>query len=160
MAFAPDWVLESACSVIAKRFIIGEMPLEAYSNRFARSLSERYTDTSADKLIGTIEGMMHFMATIEGDNVLLVCDSFTYNRVSFDNNGSPRKIKSLFRSALAPQKIQSSADSAIKAFRSFVFRLRSDSSLLAPKAWDPSTVQDLDWLADIYKQQVRITDSL
>ncbi len=160
MAFAPGWILDASCSVVAKRFIIGEMPLEAYVNRFARSLSERYSDTNADKLLGAVEAMMHFMSTIEGDNVLLVCDAFTYNRVSFDTNGSPRKIKTMFRSALAPQKTQTNSDMVAKSFRTFVFSLRSDPGLLAPKGWDASSVPDLEWLADIFSQQVKISDCL
>ena len=103
---------------------------------------------------------MQFMATIKGENVLLVCDAFIYNRISRDTNGAPRKIKTMFRSALAPQKRQTEAEAVLKSFRTFVFRLRSDPSLLAPKAWDPSTVPDLDWLAEMFNQGVRVTDSL
>jgi hypothetical protein len=160
MAFAPAWVLDASSVMIAKRYIMGDMPLEAYTNRFSKSLSERYNDTSGDKLLGAVEGIMNFMTTIKGDNVLLVCDAFLYNRVCFESSGAPRKMKTMFRSALAPQKKQTGGDAVVKSFRTFVFRLRSDSSLLSPKAWDPSNVQDLDWLADIFKQRVKITDTI
>jgi hypothetical protein len=69
-------------------------------------------------------------------------------------------MKTMFRSALSPQKKQVGGDAVVKSFRTFVFRLRSDPGLLAPKAWDPSDVQDLDWLADIFKQRVKVTDTL
>ena len=160
MAFAPEWVLDASSAVVAKRYIMGDMPLEAYTKRFSKSLSEHYKDTSGDKLLWASESIMQFMTTIKGDNVLLVCDAFIYNRISFDTNGAPRKIKTMFRSAFAPQKRQTEAEAVVKSFRTFVFRLRSDPNLLAPKAWDPSTVPDLDWLAEMFNQRVRVTDSL
>ena len=160
MAFAPEWVLDASSAVVAKRYIMGDMPLEAYTKRFSKSLSEHYKDTSGDKLLWASEGIMQFMTTIKGENVLLVCDAFIYNRISFDTNGAQRKIKTMFRSALAPQKRQTEAEAVVKSFRTFVFRLRSDPNLLAPKAWDPSTVPDLDWLAEMFNQRVRVTDSL
>lgn len=160
MAFAPAWVLDASSAMIAKRYIMGDMPLEAYTNRFSKSLLERYSDTSGDKLLESVEGMMNFMTTIKGENVLLVCDAFLHNRVCFESSGAPRKMKTMFRSALAPQKKQVGGDAVVKSFRTFVFRLRSDPSLLAPKSWDPSDVQDLDWLADIFKQRVKVIDTL
>lgn len=104
MAFAPAWVLDASSAMIAKRYIMGDMPLEAYTNRFSKSLLERYSDTSGDKLLESVEGMMNFMTTIKGENVLLVCDAFLHNRVCFESSGAPRKMKTMFRSALAPQK--------------------------------------------------------
>ena len=37
MAFAPAWVLDASSAMIAKRYIMGDMPLEAYTNRFSKS---------------------------------------------------------------------------------------------------------------------------
>jgi hypothetical protein len=76
MAFAPAWVLDASSAMIAKRYIMGDMPLEAYTNRFSKSLLERYSDASGDKLLESVEGIMNFMTTIKGENVLLVCDAF------------------------------------------------------------------------------------
>ena len=160
MAFAPAWVLDASSAMIAKRYIMGDMPLQAYTNRFSKSLSERYSDTAGDKLLESAEGIMSFMTTIKGENVLLVCDAFLYNRVCFESSGGPRKMKTMFSSALAPQKNQTGGDAIVKSFRTFVFRLRSDPKLLAPKAWDPSNVEHLDWLADIFKQRVKVTDAI
>ena len=111
MAFAPAWVLDASSAMIAKRYIMGDMPLEAYTNRFSKSLLERYSDTSGDKLLESVEGMMNFMTTIKGENVLLVCDAFLHNRVCFESSGAPRKMKTMFRSALSPQKKQPTLDS-------------------------------------------------
>jgi len=60
--------------------------------------------------------------------------------VNFDESGAKHKMKTLFKSA-------------------FVFKLRSDQTLIAPQGWKISDVDDIEWLSEIFDQRVRITDS-
>ena len=60
--------------------------------------------------------------------------------MNFDKSGAKHKIKTLFKSA-------------------FVFKLRSDQTLIAPQGWKISDVDDIEWLSEIFDQRVRITDS-
>ena len=105
------------------------------------------------------EEMMGFLVTLDANNVSLINNSYIFNRVSFNENGHNRKMKSFFKSALSPQKQNVSIDDEFKYFRTFVFRLRSDRSLIVPKRWKISDVDNIEWLNEIFDVSVGITDS-
>lgn len=160
MSHMPDWVFGASCAVIAKRYVMGMLPVDAYTNSFAQTLSRYYGDASSDRLMAGVEGILRFLMEIEDADIEFLCDSFIYNRTCFDENGNPRKIKGLFRSALAPAKQRTGVEATIKAFRAFVFRLRANPDLRVPPGWDIDTVADIDWLGEMFKQKVEITDAL
>lgn len=160
MAYMPDWVFGASCAVISRRYVTGMLPVDAYTNSFSQTLSGYYSDASADRLMAGVEGILRFLTEIEDADVEFLCNSFIYNRVCFDENGNPRKIKGLFRSALAPAKQRTGVDATIKSFRAFVFRLRANPDLRVPPGWEIDTVPDIDWLGVMFKQKVEITDAL
>ena len=159
MGFAPDWVLGATCGVITHKYVIGDLPLQAYTNKFSKGLSESYDDTSGDKLMAITEEMMQFLASVDGDGAMLINSAFIFNIVNFDETGGKRKIKGLFKSALAAQKKEVTIDDVLKSFRTFAFSMRSNPNLLAPKGWNISQTADIEWLTEIFDQRVRITDS-
>jgi hypothetical protein len=70
-----------------------------------------------------------------------------------------RKMKGLFKSALAAQKKEVSIDDVLKSFRTFAFSMRSKPNLSAPKGWNISQTDDMELLTEIFEQRIRITDS-
>ena len=66
---------------------------------------------------------------------------------------------SFFKNIFSKEKKEISIDEALKSFRAFVFKLRSDQTLIAPQGWKMSDVDDIEWLSEILDQRVRITDS-
>ena len=147
------------CGVIINRYLNSELPLQAYTNKFSKGLCSVYADATSDKLMSITEEMMGFLVTLDAKNVSLINNSYIFNRVSFNENGHNRKMKSFFKSALSPQKQNVSIDDEFKYFRAFVFRLRSDRSLIVPKRWKISDVDNIEWLNEIFDQSVGITDS-
>jgi hypothetical protein len=159
MAFTPSWVLGSTCGTITNKFIIGDVPLQGYANSFSKNLVESYEDATSGKLMSITEEMMNFLVTLDGDDAILINNAYIFNVVSFDESGAKRKMKTLFKSALTAQKKEISIDEVLKKFKSFVFKLRSDRTLLAPKGWKISDVADIGWLIKIHEKRVKITDS-
>ena len=51
MGFMPDWVLGSTCGMITNKFVIGEISLQAYTNKFSKDLLQKYEDATSDKLM-------------------------------------------------------------------------------------------------------------
>ena len=84
MGFAPSWILGATCGITTNRYVIGDLPLQAYTNKFSKSLLETYSDTSSDKLMAITEEMMQFLASIEGDTALLINIAYIFNVVNFD----------------------------------------------------------------------------
>jgi len=159
MGFTPGWVLGSTCGMITNRFVIGEISLQAYTNKFSKDLLQKYEDATSDKLMSITEEMMQFLTSLENSDAMLINNAYIFNQVNFDESGAKRKMKTLFKSAFAPQKKEISIDEALKSFRAFVFKLRSDQTLIAPQGWKVSDVDDIEWLSEIFDQRVRITDS-
>ena len=120
-----------------QNFLSSEIGLESFSQKYFRGLSERYEDVTQDDINGAAEGMMQFLADIEaGENAVDLLHSFTYFRVYFEGPGRPRKIRPLFGSIEDPVKTREwSKDGAPKAFRAFVFGLRSNTVPNAPVGW-------------------------
>jgi len=158
--FMPDWVLGCTCAYITIRFVNSTIPLEAFANKYSRSLSEKYDDASSEKLTGISQDMLYFLATFESSNHLDVVESYMFNSLNFNQRGKKRKIKTLFGSALDAKDQATTHQSSIRRFKNFVFQLRAFDRYNAPKGWNLREEQGIDWLLDIYEQNVIAMDGL
>ena len=156
--FMPEWVLGFTCAYITLRFVNGTMPLQAFTNKYSKSLSEKYADASSKKLIGISQDMLYFLATFESSNHMAIVESYMFNSLNFTQRGKKRKIKTLFGSALDAQKQVTTHEASIRRFKNFVFQLRADSRYKAPAGWNLREEQGIEWLQDIYEQNIRPID--
>ena len=156
--FMPEWVLGFTCAYISLRFVNGTMPLQAFTNKYSKSLSEKYADASSKKLIGISQDMLYFLATFESSNHMAIVESYMFNSLNFTQRGKKRKIKTLFGSALDAQKQVTTHEASIRRFKNFVFQLRADSRYKAPADWNLREEQGIEWLQDIYEQNIRPLD--
>ena len=154
----PDWVLGCTCAYITIRFVNSTIPLEAFANKYSRSLSEKYADASNKKLIGISQDMLYFLATFESSNHMAIVESYMFNSLNFNQRGRKRKIKTLFGSALDAQKQVTTHEASIRRFKNFVFQLRADSRYKAPAGWNLREEQGIEWLQGIYEQNIRPID--
>ena len=156
--FMPEWVLGFTCAYISLRFVNGTMPLQAFTNKYSKSLSEKYADASSKKLIGISQDMLYFLATFESSNHMTIVESYMFNSLNFTQRGKKRKIKTLFGSALDAQKQVTTHEASIRRFKNFVFQLRADSRYKAPAGWNLREEQGIEWLQGIYEQNIRPID--
>jgi len=156
--FMPEWVLGFTCAYISLRFVNGTMPLQAFTNKYSKSLSEKYADASSKKLIGISQDMLYFLATFESSNHMAIVESYMFNSLNFTQRGKKRKIKTLFGSALDAQKQVTTHEASIRRFKNFVFQLRADSRYKAPAGWNLREEQGIEWLQGIYEQNIRPID--
>jgi hypothetical protein len=156
--FMPEWVLGFTCAYISLRFVNGTIPLQAFTNKYSKSLSEKYADASSKKLIGISQDMLYFLATFESSNHMAIVESYMFNSLNFTQRGKKRKIKTLFGSALDAQKQATTQQASIRRFKNFVFQLRADIRYNAPQGWNLREEQGIEWLQDIYEQNIRPID--
>jgi len=156
----PDWVLGCTCAHITIRFVNGTIPLEAFANKYSKSLSEKYVDSSSKKLMGISQDMLYFLATFESSNHMGVVESYMFNSLNFTKRGRKRKIKTLFGSALDAKEQATTHQASVRRFKNFVFQLRSNDKYNAPEGWNLREEQGIDWLLDIYEQNVIAMDGL
>jgi len=160
MLYAPDWVLSVVCATIAERYVLGDLPIEAFANRMSRDLIEKYHDCEPEKLYGTAEDMLFFLAEIEDEDALDHCHRFAYNSVMFDQAGRRRRMKGVFFDPLGPVKALTSSKEIISRFRAFTFKSRADISLCAPDGWSVKDIKELKALAHILEVEVSFTDAI
>ena len=160
MLYAPDWVLSVVCAKIAERYVLGDLPIEAFANRMSKDLVKKYPDCKPEKLYCTAEDMLFFLAEIEDEDALDHCHRFAYNSVMFNQAGRPRRMKSLFFNPLRPVRSPTSSKEILSSFRVFTFRSRADTSFCAPKGWSVSDIKELKVLGYILEAHVSFTDAI
>ena len=156
----PDWVLGCTCAYITIRFVNSTIPLQAFANKYSKSLSEKYSDASSEKLVGVCQDMLYFLATFESSNHMDIVESYMFNSLNFTQRGRKRKIKTLFGSALDAKEQATTHQASIRRFKNFVFQLRANNKYNAPEGWKLREEQGIEWLLDIYEQNVIAMDGL
>ena len=158
--YASDWVLNVVCAKIAERYVLGELPIEAFANRMSKALITKYSDCKPEKLYGTAEDMLFFLAEIEDEDALDHCHRFVYNSVMFDKAGRQRRMKGFFFDPLSPVKALTSSKAILSQFRVFTHKSRTNTSFLPPEGWSVKNIKELKVLADILEVHVTFADAI
>lgn len=151
-----------ASARVAFEFLHSEMPLESFAAKYSQGFSESYSEIPAESLLGAAQGMLEFLAEIEaGENAALLLSNFTYYRLYFSGVAMPRKMKPMFGSIEDAQKQKEYSEQlAIKAFRAYIFRLRSNPEDAAPSGWKLEDDEHIVAFGDLVRKQVSILDAL
>jgi|TARA_B110000238_G_scaffold191254_1_gene225264 hypothetical protein len=158
--YTPDWVLNVVCAKIAVRYVLGDLPIEAFANRMSRALITKYSDCRPEKLYGTAEDMLFFLAEIEDEDALDHCHRFIYNSVMFDKAGRQRRMKGFFFDPLSPVKALTSSKEILSQFRVFTHKSRANTSLSVPEDWSVGNIKELKVLAGILEVHVTFADAI
>ena len=151
-----------ASARVAFEFLHSEMPLESFAAKYSQGFSVNYSDVPEESLLGAAQGMLEFLAEIEaGENAALMLSNFTYYRLYFSGVAMPRKMKPMFGSIEdAHKQKEYSEQLAIKAFRAYIFRLRSNPEDAAPSGWKLEDDEHIVAFGDLVRKQVSILDAL
>jgi hypothetical protein len=138
-------------ALVARRFLSSNITLAQMAVIYAEILGEHYeVEDIASELESCAEDFLRTLNEIGAENADEILKSFERIRITTTDNTSPRKLKSMFSSALdgLPQK-EHSTETTIKRFKAFIFLVRSKPSYYAPGDWNWSKVTDSNWLGDI-----------
>ena len=162
MAHCPGFMFDVAAARTAAEFLSSEIGLESFSQKYFEAFAERYEEIIQDDINGAAEGMLQFLADIEaGENAVDLLLSFTYFRIYFEGPGRPRKTKPMFGSIEDPAKTKEwSKEGAPKAFRAFVFGLRSNTVPKAPVGWLLENEEATPVLAKLAGEKLSLIDIL
>jgi len=161
MNFCPNWVFDIAVAKTAMDFLSTEIPIYAVSNKYASSLSEKYSIISKEQISEPAESLLHFLAEVNaGDDAVTFLNGFVYFRYCFDALNKPRKLKPLFGEADDPVKVKEfDGDVTVKQFKAYVFGLRSNSAPVAPGGWRLELEENTLHVADVARRELSILDS-
>ena len=158
----PEWVFDIAVSRVASEFLASDLPIDSFASKYANGLGDRYGDVDAEKLLGAATPCLEFLSEVEaGDMAVELLEGFSYFRLYFERIGVPRKLKVLFGEVEDPVK-KPAADpvATVKAFRAYVFRIRSNTGETPPSGWQLGTEDKVPGLAELAKAEVSFLDAL
>ena len=160
--FCPNWIYEISVARTALEFLSAEVTLDKIAAKYSEALSEKYTPIPAELFQAQAEAVLMFLSEIEaGDTAAELLNDFCYFRLTQESVGKPRKMKPLFGALEDPIKTQDySAESAGKAFRAYVFALRSNTVPKALPGWMLDTDENIPFLAGVAAKKLTLLDVL
>lgn len=159
--YAPNWVFDIAVMRTAYEFLSSEVGIEAFGKKYSEGLSKVYNQTIApETFFETAQSILEFLSEIEaGEQAVELINNFTYFRLYNEGLNKPRKMKSMFGTIEDSVKTQDySAENTIKAFRAYVFGLRSNTVPVAPEGWRLENDEHIDKLKPLIEATVSVLD--
>jgi len=157
MKCCPQWVIEIVAIHATRKYVEGNLPLSAYLDSYSEILSERYDNVSPRKLSTISEEIMNFLVEIDADDIFSIFDAFIFQRATIDENGTPRKIKTLFKNAFAPIQVDVTSDDIISSFKVFTFNFRASEARRMPADWKLADVDKIDWLGALVEEPITLS---
>ena len=161
--FAPSWVFEIAVMRTASEFLASDLGIEAFGKKYAEGLAKLYTTPiEAELLTDNAQSVLEFLSEVEaGEQAVDLLNDFCYFRLYNEGVNRPRKMKSMFGSIEDPVKTQEyNNESAVKAFRAYVFGLRSNTVPMAPDGWRLEGDEHIENLKPLLEESVSLIDML
>lgn len=152
----PSFVFDCVAALVARRFLLSNITLSQMASFYADVLGEHYAAVDiAAELESCAEDFLRTLNEIGAENADEILKSFERIRMTTTDNTSPRKMKSMFSSALdgQPQK-EHSVETTMKRFKAFIFLVRSKPSYYAPSDWNWSKVTDANWLGNLEDTEI------
>ena len=159
--FIPGWVFEIAIMRTASEYLSSEVGIEAFGKKYAQGLAAIYKETLPPEVfVETAQQIIEFLAEIEaGEQAVSILNDFCYFRLYNEGVNRPRKMKSMFGTIEDPAKTQEyNSENTIKAFRAYVFGLRSNTVPEAPEGWRLENDEHIDKLKPLIEASVSVLD--
>jgi len=159
--FAPSWVFDVAVMRTAYEFLSSDVGIEAFGKKYADGLGKIYNQPiTPEMLFEPAQSILEFLSEIEaGEQAVELLNNFTYFRLYNEGTNRPRKMKSMFGTIEDPAKTQEyNSENTIKAFRAYVFGLRSNTVPKAPEGWRLENDEHIDKLKPLIEASVSVLD--
>ena len=158
--FCPEWVFSLCCAQTAKDFLSTNNNINVISKKFSTELSTRYNEVKFEEISNASEKILQFLSEINAqEEAVNFLNDYIFNLISFNANGSERKIKNMFSSAFDPEKVKEyNSEKTLKNFRANIYSIRNNVMEKAIPGWVIDEVEDIDWLGELFNQDVNIKD--
>lgn len=152
----PGFVFDAVAAVTARRFLTSNITLAQMSAFYSSLIEEQYSgDTISGEIELCAESFLRTLSEVGAENADEILKSFEYIRLTTTDNVTPRKLRSLFSSALdAKNNKEYNPEDTGKRFKAFLFLLRSKPTYLVNPDWDWSKLQDGEWLSGLDTKEI------
>ena len=152
----PEFIFDAVSALTARRFLSSSITLMQMSKFYSDILQLHYdVDALPSDIENCAEDFLRNLNEIGAENADEILKSFERIRLTTTDNSTPRKLKSMFSSALdAKSEKEHSAVATTKRFKAFIFLVRSKPDYYAPSEWKWSSIHDASWLAELEDAEI------
>ena len=145
----------------AMDFLTGSSTLNAIGKKYARGLSEHYETVHHQFIESIAEQKLRVLSEIEAaENAVVILNAYVYRRYKFHPDNKPRRILGLFTSEFNGTKVPLLDENEVcKAFKAFIFSIRSNVYNYAPSGWTIIEEPEAGWLGELVAEPSSIFDS-
>ena len=105
--FAPGFIFDAVATLTARRFLSSNITLAQMSAFYSNVLEEYYPgDNVASEIEQCAEALLRTLSEVGVENADEILKSFEFIRLTTTDNTTPRKLKSMFSSALDGKNIK------------------------------------------------------
>ena len=160
-SFAPDWIFNLCSGMIATEFISKNTTLPAIAKKYSECIAKEYNLIEPELLEEAAEQYILMLNELEvGDESFNYLTGFCCYKINFVNPKTKRNLTGLFSKDLKGTPAPGyNVNYAKKAFKAYIFAMRSGQMQLAPPGWAIEKDITIELLKDVAAEDVGI-DSL
>ncbi|MDO7654995.1 MAG: hypothetical protein MUQ64_04550 [Paracoccaceae bacterium] len=157
----PEWLFAVVSALVAQRFLSASLGLNVFALKYSTIMNEHFQPIAPDLIESAAEGYLRFLLEVEGEDAHTMLQSYIFNKLTVDESGAPRKLKTMFGSQLAGVKdVEFGVEQAVKSFTRFVYAARSKPELRAAASWTWNSIENAEWLLTLPTVEVSILDGV
>ena len=156
--FCPDWIFNLCSGMIATEFISKSTTLPALSQKYTEVISSEYDKIEPALFEEAAEQYILMLNELEvGEESYNYLTGFCCYKINFVNPKTKRNLTGLFSKELkGTASPEYSINNAKKAFKAYIFAMRSRQMELAPPGWTIEKDITIELLKDVAAKDVGI----
>ena len=156
--FCPDWIFNLCSGMIATEFISKSTTLPALSQKYTEVISSEYDKIEPAFFEEAAEQYILMLNELEvGEESFNYLTGFCCYKINFVNPKTKRNLTGLFSKELkGTASPEYNINNAKKAFKAYIFAMRSRQMELAPPGWTIEKDITIELLKDIAAKEVGI----
>ena len=157
-SYCPDWIFNLSSGMIATEFIAKNTTLPALSHKYVDAISKEYEKIDAEIFQEAAEQYILMLNELEvGEASFDYLTGFCCYKINFVNPKTKRNLTGLFSKELkGTASPEYNINNAKKAFKAYIFAMRSGQMELAPPGWTIEKDIEIELLKDVAAQDVGI----
>jgi len=156
--FCPDWIFNLCSGMIATEFISKTTTIPALSLKYTEEISSEYEKIDPALFEEAAEQYILMLNELEvGEESFNYLTGFCCYKINFVNPKTKRNLTGLFSKELkGTASPEYNINNAKKAFKAYIFAMRSGQMQLAPPGWTIEKDISIELLKDVASKEVGI----
>ena len=156
--FCPDWIFNLCSGMIATEFISKTTTIPALSLKYTEEISSEYEKIDPALFEEAAEQYILMLNELEvGEESFNYLTGFCCYKINFVNPKTKRNLTGLFSKELkGTVSPEYNINNAKKAFKAYIFAMRSGQMQLAPPGWTIEKDISIELLKDVAAKEVGI----